>query len=128
VAIHPLTLIVIEGTFAICRLKPDEPLPSWVTGASFSSITRTPDELSIACRQEAVPEGIQCEPGWRCMRVAAAMPFSLTGVLASLVTPLAEAAISVFAISTFDTDYLFVKDSGLDHSLNVLRKAGHLIQ
>lgn len=127
-AIHPLTLILIEGTFAICGLKPDDPLPNLVTGASFFSITRTPDELSIACRQEAVPEGIQCEPGWRCMRVAGAMPFSLTGVLASLVIPLAEAAISVFAISTFDTDYLLVKESGLERTLSVLRAAGHVVK
>jgi hypothetical protein len=128
VTIHPLTLILIEDTFAICRLKSDDPLPNWVTTDSFFSITRTPDELSIVCRQDTVPQGMKCEAGWRCLRIAGMMPFSLTGVLASLVTPLAEAAISVFAISTFDTDYLLVKESGLDHALNVLREAGHLIQ
>jgi hypothetical protein len=91
-------------------------------------VTRTSEELSVVCRQDAVPTGIQSEPGWRCLRIAGTIPFSQTGVLTALTAPLAEAGIGVFAISTFDTDYLFVKDGDLDHSLNVLRAAGHAVQ
>jgi hypothetical protein len=75
-----------------------------------------------------VPEGIPCERGWRCLRVAAAMPFSVVGVIASLTAPLAEAGISVFAVSTFDTDYLLVKEKDLKKAIDVLRRQGHTVQ
>ena len=126
-AFQQLTLIVVDGVFAVCRLEPDAPMPPWATAGNFFSITRTTEELSIVCRQDAAPEGINCERGWRCLRVAGAMPFSVVGVVASLTAPLAEAGISVFAVSTFDTDYLLVKESQLAKALNVLRRAGHLI-
>jgi hypothetical protein len=81
-------------------LGAEAPIPPWHTAGSFFSITRTADELSVVCRQDAVPEGVLSEQGWRCLRVAGAMPFSVVGVLASLTAPLAEAGFSVFAIST----------------------------
>jgi hypothetical protein len=127
-AFRPLTLIVVNDTFAICRLAGDARIPAWVTNGAFFSITRTADELSVVCPQEAVPEGVKCERGWRCLRVAGTMPFSLVGVLASLTVPLAEAGISLFAISTFDTDYLLVKAEDLESAVDVLRRQGHAIQ
>ena len=126
--IHHLNLIVVDGTFAICRLGGGSPIPPWATAGPFFSITRTADELSVVCRQDAVPEGITCEQGWRCLRVAGTMPFSVIGVLASLTAPLVEAGISVFAISTFDTDYLLVKAEDLNRAVDVLRRRGHTIQ
>src|SRR5262249_47206602 len=99
VSFHRLNLIVVDGAFAVCRLGDDAPLPPWATAGPFFSITRTADELSVVCRQEDVPEGVVCERGWRCLRVAGAMPFSVVGVLASLAAPLAEAGVSVFAVS-----------------------------
>ena len=122
-----LTLVVVDGVFAVCRLAPDAPIPPWSTGGDLFSITRTVEELSIVCRQNAVPDGIICERGWRCLRVAGAIPFSVVGVLASLSAPLAEAGISVFAISTFDTDYLLVKAEDLERALDILRRQGHTI-
>jgi len=127
-AFRQLTLIVVDGLFAVCRLEPADSVPRWATAGEFFSITRTADELSIVCRQDAVPEGILCERGWRCWRVAGTIPFSLVGVLASLTAPLAEAGISVFAISTFDTDYLLVKAEDLGRAVDLLRWQGHTIQ
>jgi hypothetical protein len=122
------TLLLVEGTFAICRLDGNASIPPWVTASSFFSITRTAEELSVVCSQDAVPEGVICERGWRCLRVAGTMPFSVIGVLASLTTPLADVGISVFAVSTFDTDYLLVKEADFGKAIDVLRWQGHTIQ
>jgi hypothetical protein len=122
-----LTLVPLDGTFAVCRLAADAPVPGWATGGPFVSITRTGDELSVVCREGAVPAGVRCERGWRCLRVAGTLDFSLTGVLASLVGPLAEAGVSASAVSTFDTDYLLVKASGFERAVEVLRRAGHTV-
>jgi hypothetical protein len=119
--------MVLDGTFAVCRLAGDAPLPPWATAGHFVSLTRTPEELSLVCAQDAVPEGIVCERGWRCLRVAGAVPFSAVGVLASLTAPLAEARISVFAVSTFDTDYLLVRERDLERALDALRRMGHVL-
>src|SRR5438045_1250270 len=100
----PLTLVPMTGTFAVCKLPPEVPLPDWVVRGSFFSVTRTTDELSVVCDQDAVPDGVRCERGWRCLRVSGTLDFSVVGVLASLVGPLARAALSVFVLSTFDTD------------------------
>jgi hypothetical protein len=118
----------VDGTFAICRLGGEAPIPPWATAGPFFSITRTADELSIVCDQDAVPRGIRCERGWRCLRVAGAIPFSVVGVLASLTAHLAEAGISVFAVSTFDTDCLLVKEDVLGQAVDVLRQHGHIVQ
>ena len=122
-----LTLIPLDGLFAVAKLPPDAVIPSWASGSPFFSITRTADELSIVCGEGQVPAGVQREPGWRCLRIAGKMEFSVVGVLASLVGPLAEAGISVFAMSTFDTDYLLVKDSEWGRARGVLGEAGHVL-
>lgn len=122
---HQLSLVELEGLFGICRLAPDLPIPSWASTGSFLSITRTGDELSIVCPEAAVPDEVRCERGWRCLRVAGNLPFDAVGVLASLVEPMANAGISVFAISTFDTDYLLVKDENFTRALAELTAAGH---
>jgi hypothetical protein len=127
VSFHRLNLTVVDGIFAVCRLGAEAPIPSWATAGSFFSITRTADELSVVCGQDAVPEGVVGERGWRCLRVAGTMPFSVVGVLASLAAPLAEAGISVFAVSTFDTDYLLVKEKDLTAALDTLRRQGHAV-
>jgi hypothetical protein len=127
-AFGQLTLIVVDGLFAVCRLEPADSVPRWAIASEFFSITRTAEELSVVCPQEAVPEGVKGERGWRCLRVAGTIPFSDVGVLASLTAPLADAGISVFAISTFDTDYLLVKAEDLERAVDVLRRRGHTIQ
>ena len=116
-----------QGSFAVCKLPTGSPIPPWATTGDLFSVTRTADELSVVCRQEVVPEGVVCERGWRCLRVAGSMPFTLVGVLASLTTPVAKAGVGVFAFSTFDTDYLLVKADEIQKAVAALRAAGHLV-
>ncbi|HEX6291443.1 MAG TPA: ACT domain-containing protein [Herpetosiphonaceae bacterium] len=123
-----LTLTLHNHTLAVCRLAHDAPLPDWALQSHFFSITRTPDELSIVCAQEVVPDGTTCERDWRCLKVAGPLDFALTGVLAALVLPLAQAGISIFAVSTFDTDYLLVKAAATERAIAVLVMAGHTVQ
>jgi len=125
---HQWTILALPSRFAICRLEPTAPLPSWSSSDGFCSITRTADEMSIVCLEQAVPEGTKCEKGWRCLRVAGTIEFSVVGVLAALVTPLAEAGISVLAISTFDTDYLLVKEKDFEKTVAALRQQGHMVE
>jgi hypothetical protein len=122
-----LTLRVLPGTYAVCRLDSTIDLPEWATSGEFFSVTRTADELSVVCEQSAVPQGVLCEGDWRCLKVQGPLDFGLTGVLASLSLPLAEAAISIFAISTYDTDYLMVKAGDLARAVAALSQAGHVV-
>jgi hypothetical protein len=121
-----LTLTVLAETLAICRLAPG-PVPLWIAAADFVSITQTIDELSIVCREANVPSDVKADRGWRALKVAGPLDLALTGVLASLVNPLAEAQINIFAISTFDTDYLLVKGYNLAGACDVLRGAGFVV-
>jgi len=120
-----LTLSLLPENYSICRLGPEADIPPWTLAGDFYSITRTKKELSLVCSQEFVPVGVQCEKGWRCIMVSGPLDFSLTGILASLTNSLAEAGISVFAISTFDTDYLLVKADNLKRAVLKLEEAGH---
>ena len=127
-ATPPLTLLGVAGRFAVCKLPPGSAVPAWVTAGDVFSVTRTVEELSVVCRQEMVPSGTQAEVGWRCLRVAGAMPFNLVGVLASLTAPMARAGVGVFAVSTFDTDYLLVKQADFPKAVAALRGAGHVVE
>jgi hypothetical protein len=120
-----MNLVLLHDTFAVCRLGNDGSVPPWAVAGVFYSITRTADELSGVCRQDAVPQGVRCERDWHCVRVAGAIPFAAVGVLASLTASLAEAGISVFAVSTFDTDYLLVKEKDWEAAVRALRRHGH---
>ena len=123
-----LTLTIMTDRFAVCRLEPDAALPDDMAGLPFWSITRTPEELSIVAPEDAVPAGCPVETGWWALKVEDPLDFSLTGILASLSGPLAEAGISLFAISTYDTDYILVKEENLQASCDVLRREGHRIK
>jgi len=123
-----LKLKVIPGTYAVCRLDPDADVPGWASDGRISSITKTDEELSIVCLEARVPKGVLSEKGWRCIKIQGPLPFSMTGVLASVVKPLAEAGISLFAFSTYDTDYILVKEEALDSALSALARAGHEIK
>jgi hypothetical protein len=119
---------VLPGTFAVCRLPAVEPLPAWADGGPFSSITRTGDELSIVVPEDRVPTGVQAEGGWAVLRLNGPFPFTAVGVLASVAVPLAAARISLFAVSTFDTDYVLVKESAREKAVAVLQEAGHTLR
>ncbi len=122
-----LSLTVFKGTFAVCRLQKDSPIPGWANRGIFSSITRTPEELSIVCEQVNVPEGVQVERDWKCLQIAGPLLFSLVGILSTLLATLADAGISIFAISTFDTDYLLVKEKDLEAAVYTISQAGHAV-
>jgi hypothetical protein len=120
-------LELLPDTFAICRLDPDAAIPDWANG-EFVSITRTPEALSIVCRQDDVPDDMQSERGWRCLRIVGKLDFSLVGVIATLTKVLADAGISVFLMSTYDTDYLLVRGRDVDRTVETLVEAGHSVQ
>lgn len=115
-----LTLNVMEQELAVCRLSPLSPVPEWIGKGDFISITRTRDELSIVCREDQVPEDVKAERNWRMLGIKGPLDFAMTGVLSSLVSPLADAGIAVFAISTYDTDYLLIKADSFEQALEIL--------
>ena len=120
-------LTVLKGSFAIVRLAPDSPLPLWATEGDFVSITRTSDELSVVCPADRVPNGTVAETGWRVLKVNGVFALSEVGVLATLSASLAAAEVSLFVISTFETDYLLVNEKQLDDAIAALRATGHRI-
>lgn len=122
-----LDLTLLPDTLVVCRVPAGAGAPAWLEGEAFVSITRTPEETSVVCRAEVVPQGVRAETGWRALRIAGPLDFALTGVLLSLLEPLAAAGVSVFALSTFDTDYLLVRESALDDALAALDAADHRI-
>ncbi|MEZ4701284.1 MAG: ACT domain-containing protein [Rhodothermales bacterium] len=118
-------LTLLPEPMAVCRLPPDAPLPAGVLDAPFCSVTRTTDELSIVLEARRAQAGWKAELGWRMFKVAGPMDFELTGVVAGLTVPLADAGLPVFVVSTFDTDYLLVRSDRLDAAIATLRNAGH---
>jgi hypothetical protein len=122
------SLSILPNNFAICRLDKGAGIPDWALASSFFSLTRSAEELSVVCPQNLVPEGIRRNAGWRCLKVEGPLDLSATGVLASLTRPLAQEGISIFAVSTYDTDYLLVKKNDLKKAVTVLSQKGHQIR
>jgi hypothetical protein len=122
-----LNLEVLDGRYAVVRLDPGDPPPAWAAEGPFVSITRTEAELSVVCPEQGVPAGARAERGWRCLRVAGPLGFGMTGILASLAGPLASSGVSIFVVSTYDTDYLLVQDRDLARGTDALSRAGHRV-
>lgn len=122
-----LTLFLIEGRFAVCQLPPGEEVPAWSAGGAFTSVIRTRDELSVVCAEGVVPAGTECEGGWRIFQIEGPLDFGLTGILASVAAPLAAAGVSIFALSTFNTDYVMVKAESMETAIAALTAAGHRV-
>ena len=124
-----LTLQVLGGRFAVVRLASGAGIPWWAaTSEGLLSVTRTADETSIVCEDRLVPAGVQAERGFAALRVVGTVPFEATGVLASIVVPLADRGVSILAIATFDTDYVLVRVKNLGVALQALREAGHSVE
>ena len=119
-----ISLSSLPGTFAVCRLAAGDPVPAWALEGRFFSVTRTPAELSVVCPQENVPAGVVSEMVWRAFQVAGVLDFSLTGILHSILQPLTQAGISIFAVSTYNTDYILVKEDRLEAAVHALVEAG----
>lgn len=117
-----LTLRLLDGNYGVCRLSLGGEFPQWALGSSFYSITKTSEELSVVCAQQDIPGDVLCERDWRILKVEGPLDFSLVGILFSVSMVLAENDISIFAISTYDTDYILVKDKDADGAVKALRK------
>lgn len=115
----------LPGTYAIIRLAPDSAIPAWAPKGEFTSITRTADELSVVCPAENVPPDVHSPHRWICLKLEGPFAFSQTGVLLSFIRPLSENGIPIFAISTYDTDYVLIEEDNIGGATDALREAGH---
>jgi hypothetical protein len=122
---HQLQFRMLPRTYAIVHLNADAVPPEWATKGEFTSITRTPDELSIVCPTENLPCDVESQHRWVCLKLEGPFPFSMTGVLLSFIEPLSSNCIPIFAISTFDTDYVLVQEEYIGMTMDALQKAGH---
>jgi hypothetical protein len=119
---------VLLERLAVCRAAADSPIPAWGLEGEFFCAMRTRDELSIVCPENRIAQdrdGVVVEGGWIALKLEGPFPFAMTGVLASFLDPLAEAGIPIFAISTFDTDYVLIKNESVEQARVALGAAGH---
>ncbi len=123
-----LTIDLLPGAFGVAHLPPDSQVPTWAEGADFVCVTNTPTELSIVCADAAIPSGVETQRGFRCFRVLGPLDFAEVGILASVTSALAQAGISIFAVSTFETDYLFVRGRDIEAAISALTAAGHVVR
>ena len=122
------TISLLDTHLAICRLDPGEDFSTtWLPQESFSAIIRTLDEISIVCDMHNAPPGAKVDADWRALKVHGPLPFELLGVLATLSQILAQAGISIFVISTYDSDYLLVRESKVKSAISALSAAGHTV-
>ncbi|HEV2565069.1 MAG TPA: ACT domain-containing protein [Microvirga sp.] len=122
-----LTLSLLEDTYAVCRFPSGTPVATPSPG-SFSLLVQATEETTLVCPLAQAPNGAEIDAGWRCFRILQTFDFSVPGILASVLTPLAQAGIGVFATSTFSTDYVLVKAGDTDKAVAVLRAAGHAVR
>lgn len=122
-----LPILLLPERLAVCRLPAETDIPGWAQSTDLLSITRTRNELSIVCAERLVPPEVRAESGWRVFQVQGPLDFALIGMLAALVTPLSQAGVSVFALSTYETDYILVKESALPRAQQALTQAGFLV-
>jgi len=122
---HSLKFKVLPQTLAVCQLPRDAEIPNWAIEGEFFSITRTGDEVSIVCEEGRVPSEVKVERNFVALKLEGPFPFSMTGVLASFIEPLARHKVPVFAVATFDTDYVLINREDLDAAVEVLKGAGH---
>lgn len=120
-----LTFDVLPDTLGVCKLNSSMAIPQWAHAGDFFSVTKTAEEFSIVCSETAVPEDVLCERGWRALKIAGILDFSLVGILSVVSTALAKAGISIFAISTYNTDYILVREKDLELTLRTLCDEGY---
>lgn len=123
-----LTLQVFPGRYAVSQLAPGSPLPGWWPSHGLRHASWTADEVSLVCGESHVPEGVRCQRGWRALKLHGPFDFALTGILKSVLDPLAEAGVGIFAISTYDTDCVLVQQHQFDDAIAALLAHGHRIQ
>ncbi len=122
---HQLKFRWLPGPYAVMRLSADARIPDWATKGDFTSITRTGDELSIVCPSDNLPPDVPSPQRWICLKLEGPFPFSQTGVLLSFIEPLSRNDIPIFAISTYDTDYVLIQEEFAGIAIDSLQHAGH---
>jgi uncharacterized protein len=124
-----LNLSLLEGRFAVVQLEPKLPVPAWALEGEFFTVSKTSEELSIVCLESNVPtnSNVRLERDWACLKLQGPFEFSLTGILLSVLEPLAKVNVGIFAISTFNTDYVLVKAENLERAILALEGAGHSV-
>lgn len=122
-----LTLDVLPGRYAVCRLSPDSEVPGWAMTGEFWSVTRTLQELSIVCPEDSAADGITSEVGWRILKCRGPLEFEAIGIMSAIAGPLADAGVSIFPIATYDTDHVLVHESRLDAAVAALTAHGHVV-
>ena len=122
---HKLGFRQLKGDYAIVRLAADAAVPEWATKGEFTSITRTADELSVVCLAENLPADVHSSHRWICFKLEGPFPFSMTGVLLSFIEPLSANGVPIFAISTFDTDYVLIQEEFAGRARELLLQVGH---
>ena len=125
--LRKLSLKILPERMAVCRFEPTTPLPDWIGEVGFYSLTRTEAELTLVCPEARLAPGTTSETGWRCFKVQGLLDFSEIGIIFSLTQPLAKNGVSVFVISTFDTDYFMVKEKDLAKAIDALTAEGHQV-
>jgi hypothetical protein len=126
--LRQLAYAFLQGRFAICQLPTGSAIPDWATRGSFVSIFRTEEELSIVCDAIAVPADVKHEAPFVCLKLQGPFPLNETGVLSSFITPLADAGVPVFAMATYNTDYVLIPEGSLRRAEEALQAAGHKMQ
>jgi uncharacterized protein len=122
-----MSLTLLPEPMAICRLEAGAPVPAWAIDSEWWSVTRTGEELSIVCAEARVPAGVAVSRGWRALKLDGPLPLDQTGILVSVAAPLAAARISVFALATFDTDYVLIPAAQRAAAIDALERAGHSV-
>ena len=118
---------ILPEVFALCRFEKDDEIPHWVLKDRFVTITRTDEELSVLAPVRSIPNHLAYDGDWKCLKVEGPLALTLSGILASLIGPLAQAGIAILAIATYDTDYFLVKQDRLELAVQILREEGHAI-
>lgn len=123
-----LSLSLLDDTFTIHRLQPNQEVPEQALNNSFFAITRTDEELSLVLPDSVVIESDISDPGWACFKLEGPLDFGLVGVLAGISSALAQAGVSIFALSTFDTDYILLKRKQVRTAKEALTSAGYQVR
>ncbi len=125
---YKLKFIILPGKYGVCRLDDTRQIPEEIRRSKFYTITKTSEELSLVCCEDLIPIGVNYEKDWKILKITGPLDFALVGILAAISGILAEEGISIFAVSTYDTDYILIKEPNLEKAITVLRAKGHSVK
>ncbi|MGX9354530.1 ACT domain-containing protein [Roseobacteraceae bacterium S113] len=121
-----MNLRVVPGRFGVARLDADHPIPDWFAGPGFRAIVHSDDETTVVCLENRIPDGVEAEKGWMCLRTIGPFPFEAAGVVQALITPLSSNGVGVFVVCTFDGEHVLLPASEAEAARRFLEAAGHV--